>query len=607
MSVRMKYPYNQNNPFFDGQFHDIEPIRLIRINGNRDIYIMDYRDNTLGINMNTVLERRNGSFYKIPLKEYNAEWRKLYTQTSLLGNKVNTSILPDIIECDNIISIDDLIGKPKAHNLFDFIKDNFRNEVQTEAKPSRLIRIYHNLTDDKYYWDQYCTMMIGSNINALGKLLPDGTIEGKDGISYEINDINKYKYNNPPQLNKKKLVEVFYDDSGHYYIRTTTASLILDKSKVDIKYLPVIGKDNFYKLTNEELETIKQYHQIDYKHIGKVALYTKEQEKGTINCLNYVDASLILGESYEQNPDSYINITFENNVTPSKCYKLNEGTLDYLNRFYSLHQIKLAPKKRNIIVYHDEDNNYYVSRGVSFDAFGKISGIGYNLIDKEKTIIKDLVLMSPMQLEKLKNKYNMNIINVSRTITTVKDEQNDEKIDDEIYYSHNINNYFVSQSYADKLGIKGNLVNVNYRDYKLDGYLDRERKEKRMVMVSKESDKIKKVPGHKVKHIVVSSINNKIPVIIHTYTDQFGNHYAGPKVRHYIDTNIIQGEIVTLEDYDENGEKILKRHQLYKITPLLISMLSVSSKDKFPCLVNYGPINIIDAKIIDEEEIKKRR
>ncbi len=72
--IKIQYPYNSQVASMDGQVHEINPKRMVRMDINGiNYYFLEYFDYNLGHNMITILTEYLGILYKIPLTAYNLD------------------------------------------------------------------------------------------------------------------------------------------------------------------------------------------------------------------------------------------------------------------------------------------------------------------------------------------------------------------------------------------------------------------------------------------------------------------------------------------------------------------------------------------------------
>ena len=68
-TIYMQYPYDENNPLYDGLEHEIIPYALTPANINgHTFFVMNYYDLSANSELVTLLGVVNGRFYKVPLQ-----------------------------------------------------------------------------------------------------------------------------------------------------------------------------------------------------------------------------------------------------------------------------------------------------------------------------------------------------------------------------------------------------------------------------------------------------------------------------------------------------------------------------------------------------------
>ena len=177
--IKMRYPYQKGNDKYDGQEHEIEPIRLCykEING-RHFFIMDYKDKTLRREMTTLLEKRGTIFYKIPLSSYGADFMLFQVRFRRNSEQCDTSILPSSILTRDI--------------------QNLSSAIAPLTATAAMVKIFYNYADGNYYWSPRCLAsekILGAP-DSLGKRKGD-MIEGKGATSYKIFNVTRNLIKNP--------------------------------------------------------------------------------------------------------------------------------------------------------------------------------------------------------------------------------------------------------------------------------------------------------------------------------------------------------------------------------------------------------------------------
>ena len=193
MNIKMQYPIG-NNTNFDGKIHDIKPLKLTHAKDS-NFYILEYFDNSLGKRMYTFLKKEGYNYFKIPLERYPiVPLFKAYFKENC-----NLNILPEFIECKSFSTIENVIAE---------IKYSPKNNMRMATK--KVIKIYYNEYDRKYYSDSLCTTEIEGAPESLGNLSNDGcTIIGYN-IDYKIEHVYVKKNDNSKLRYKQKII-IFYN------------------------------------------------------------------------------------------------------------------------------------------------------------------------------------------------------------------------------------------------------------------------------------------------------------------------------------------------------------------------------------------------------------
>ncbi len=102
MKVKVQFPEDKNNKYWDGKQHVIVPEKLQKI-GSSNTYVMYGHDETFGFGMFTLLEKKDNKFSKLPLvnsKEYSVLDKFLEDQEKIGGlHDVDTEVLNEDIGC----------------------------------------------------------------------------------------------------------------------------------------------------------------------------------------------------------------------------------------------------------------------------------------------------------------------------------------------------------------------------------------------------------------------------------------------------------------------------------------------------------------------------
>ena len=103
--IKLEYPFKENDTLFDGKIHEIEPISLYEtiIEG---LYILEYMDDDK--ENKTILKRDGEKFVQINLTDSHVEVSEYFFQTCK-RNKVDISILPELINCSMVEDFNDII------------------------------------------------------------------------------------------------------------------------------------------------------------------------------------------------------------------------------------------------------------------------------------------------------------------------------------------------------------------------------------------------------------------------------------------------------------------------------------------------------------------
>ena len=112
--ITLDYPLDRSNPLYDGTSHRIKPIELFRFERDgRIFYIFSYYDESLGKEMITLLEEINGLFYKLPLINYNDDFRRLCEEVMTGTNtRASLDVLPPRIFTKNPINFGEVFTPP---------------------------------------------------------------------------------------------------------------------------------------------------------------------------------------------------------------------------------------------------------------------------------------------------------------------------------------------------------------------------------------------------------------------------------------------------------------------------------------------------------------
>ena len=104
--IKMQYPLRNNNQNYDGKIHEILIEEMYQI-GDKPLYLMNYYDKTLEQSMCTILNKKNGSFYKMPLNDYT----NLGDKIRKYGLKrINDDIVTPFVQLGSFVDIEKLLS-----------------------------------------------------------------------------------------------------------------------------------------------------------------------------------------------------------------------------------------------------------------------------------------------------------------------------------------------------------------------------------------------------------------------------------------------------------------------------------------------------------------
>ena len=105
--VKVQFPESEDNFYWDGKVHMIEPHNLACIE-NSNYYYMDGYDYSFGFEMMTLLREENQKFTKVPLNDYE-DFNQLVIAANL--EFISPTVLGDKIELDPIMTVNELRQK----------------------------------------------------------------------------------------------------------------------------------------------------------------------------------------------------------------------------------------------------------------------------------------------------------------------------------------------------------------------------------------------------------------------------------------------------------------------------------------------------------------
>ena len=115
MKVKMQYPKDETgkNKMYDGKIHQIIPFTIKKVDSqNVELYIMKYFDIDLKKYLETILLKKDGEFYKIPLDNYK-NIDKLEKHAKIVKNNLNITNIK-LGESSTINSLFELITKTSS-------------------------------------------------------------------------------------------------------------------------------------------------------------------------------------------------------------------------------------------------------------------------------------------------------------------------------------------------------------------------------------------------------------------------------------------------------------------------------------------------------------
>lgn len=200
--IQIDYPKGSGSLFFDGKTHKVIPDSLYGLTiNNKNIYLLDYIDDSAGMNMSTILIDNNG-IYSVPLTVYGEAFNEFRNGMLKDGTKLDPSILPDHINSIAPVELIDFLSKNympqnnQSNVLQDFVVDiYYRGDMQRYyADPSCTIEIYYNNANSLFYYDPGLTMPVAGNLNI-------NSLQSPTRILYNVVSSNLLLDNNEPQRN----------------------------------------------------------------------------------------------------------------------------------------------------------------------------------------------------------------------------------------------------------------------------------------------------------------------------------------------------------------------------------------------------------------------
>ena len=110
--IKMQYPLKSTNKNYDGKIHTVLIENTYRI-GNKPLFLMNYYDRNLDLRMCTILLFTNGSFYKMPLKDYDNLGKKIKPYGL---NPVSDEIVTPFVQLGRFVTIEELLTPKVAYN-----------------------------------------------------------------------------------------------------------------------------------------------------------------------------------------------------------------------------------------------------------------------------------------------------------------------------------------------------------------------------------------------------------------------------------------------------------------------------------------------------------
>lgn len=219
--IKMEYPKGAGSLYFDGKVHTIIPDILYGMSiNNKNLYIMDYRDETSGTNMSTILANINGTS-NVPLKIYGQDFEDFKNIMIQNGIKIDNPNFPEYIK--TIEPVD----------LRDFLTDYYTKVEEISAPPQEYnVDVYYDETSNKFYCDQAGTREIFWN-NGIGLFYYDKGFVNPVVGNLDLNSLKvktKIIYN-PVKIQRKevdysnqKLIRIFFNKSDFKYYEDMSAT-----------------------------------------------------------------------------------------------------------------------------------------------------------------------------------------------------------------------------------------------------------------------------------------------------------------------------------------------------------------------------------------------
>lgn len=387
--------------------------------------------------METLLREKDNKFYKVPLNNYS---QFMFLKLKISGRKCQLSKLPNFIQCKNIkflSEIKKIINNPDYKQkkavviYFNEFDKNYYYDInctkKIEGAPDslgilsidkqiivgktfdfiikyvyvnlkKIICIYFNEYDKKYYSDINCTNIIEGAPNSLGTLSKEKRIISSQNIDYHIenafvitNNLNNYQFNEPPIRNKditfKKLLIIFFNkfDFKYYYDKECHNEIIdapESLGKLSAEKKTIIGTDVDYSIENVYVKKFeKPLKNIYYNEFTLKYYYDKECTNEIIGAPN----SLGTLSSDKKTIKGYDIIYIINNV--------------YMIRPFYQHimdKMELAD-----YLYDKEKKVFYISNYVlsEYNLIGNYEYISYNLNGKSNIGFYTRVCLSDINNE----------------------------------------------------------------------------------------------------------------------------------------------------------------------------------------------------------------
>ena len=325
MKVNMQYP--------DESIHDIIPNNLVNV-GNK-IYVLGYYDETLSSNMQTILIKENNSFFKQPLKKYGVSWKLFLEYSKKKGKQEDVNILPQIINCKNPVSDHSFISSHFLLSLKGIV------DFKPEAVPTDAILVFHNLFDEKYYWDESCNNLIEGGLKSLA------------GYNYEIKDVYVKTRKEPSnfQTATRTVTTIYFneEDKKYYYDEKCTMEIpggLKNLGNIDYQIKKV-------KIRKEEKSTK------DHVVFDKEKQIRKKDRKEIIVYKNDNDG-LYITPSDAKNIFGHVNSVFiidSDSKTNYSYSKLSDDDLEFLEEEYDINYQPLRKKEDGKFTEKTKDNS----------------------------------------------------------------------------------------------------------------------------------------------------------------------------------------------------------------------------------------------------------